>query len=81
MPSRMQISLDPGTRRKVAKRAASAGISISEYVRRAIANDLDPAKKPFDISEIFDLGRSDGATDVARDKHRMIAEAILAKRK
>jgi hypothetical protein len=81
MLSRLQVCLDPDTRRKVAKKAAAAGISMSEYVRRVIASDLDPAKKQFDVSEIFDLGRSDGTTSIATDKDRMIAEAILAGRK
>jgi hypothetical protein len=77
MLSRLQVCLDPDTRRKVAKKAAAAGISV----RRVIASDLDPAKKQFDVSEIFDLGRSNGTTSIATDKDRMIADAILAGRK
>jgi hypothetical protein len=56
----------------------SQGISIAEYVRRAIAKDLGTIPEPPPVSVIFDLGRSNPPSDIAHDKHRMIAEAVEA---
>jgi hypothetical protein len=74
----MQITLDRRLRSRVQKRAERLGVPIAEYVRQAIEKDLgdEPARVP--VSELFDLGRSKESTDIARDKHKMIADAIAA---
>ena len=65
-------------RKRAKARAAALGITFSEYVSRLIASDLgeDKPKSRADISIVFDLGASGKPTDIARDKHKMIAEAV-----
>ena len=57
------------------RRAARAGISLSEYIRRLVARDLDigaPAEDPSAIFGLFDSGGS----KIADGKQAMISEAI-----
>jgi len=61
--------------RRAQAKAAELGISFAEYVRRVIADDLGQPGHKVDISAVFDLGASREATNVARDKHRMLDEA------
>ena len=65
-------------RKRAKARAAELGITLSEYVTRLIASDLgeDKPKSKADISIVFDLGASGKPTDIARDKHKMIGEAV-----
>jgi len=79
MMSRTQISLDPELQQKARQRAARLGVSFAEYVRRVVERDLGRARPKLDASAVFDLGSSGGA-DVARDKDRMLGEAIAARR-
>jgi hypothetical protein len=84
MTARKQITLDPNLKRRAQARAAELGISFAEYVRRLIVRDLGDANpgtdhgtrpKP-DISIIFDLCDSGEPTDIARDKDKMLGEAV-----
>ncbi len=67
--------------RRAHARAAELGISLAEYMRRLVTQDLGdtetpgfaetgPDSKP-DISSIFDLGASAKPTDIARDKDKL----------
>lgn len=76
MNARMQITMDPDMQRRAQAKAAELGISFAEYIRRLVAGDLGDRKPKADISIMFDLGASDEPTDIARDKDRMIGEAI-----
>lgn len=76
MNARTQISIDPETQRRAHTRAAELGIPFAEYVRRLIAQDLGPARAVVDISVVFNLVDEGPATNVARDKDKMIAEAV-----
>jgi hypothetical protein len=76
MNARTQITMDPDLQRRAQARAEELGISFAEYVRRLLASDLGEPKPKADISIIFDLGASDEPTDIARDKDRMIDEAV-----
>jgi len=69
--------MDLELQRRAQARAAALGISFAEYVRRLVAGDLGERKpaKP-DISVMFDLGASDEPTNIARDKDKMIGEAV-----
>lgn len=88
MNVRLQISMDPALRRRAQAKAAALGISFAEYVRRLVAKDLGETETPGfgetdtkatpDISSIFDLGASAQPTDVARDKDKLIGEAVWA---
>ncbi len=88
MNIRTQISMDPALRRRARAKAAALGISLSEYVRRLVAQDLGESEArgfaetgtepKFDISSIFDLGSSAKPTDIARDKDKLVGEAVWA---
>jgi hypothetical protein len=76
MNARTQITIDPEIQRRAQEKAAELGISFAEYVRRLIATDLGGARRKVDVSVVFDLGGSDKPTDVARDKDRLVGEAL-----
>jgi hypothetical protein len=76
MNARTQITMDPDLQRRAQAKAAELGISFAEYVRRLVADDLGPPKPKPDISIVFDLGASAEPTDIARDKDKMIGEAV-----
>jgi hypothetical protein len=77
MNARTQITMDPALQRRAHAKAAELGISFAEYIRRLVAGDLGEARKTKpDISIMFDLGASDEPTDIARDKDKMIGEAV-----
>jgi len=78
MTVRQQISMPLPLKRRAQARAAQQRISLSEYLRRLIAQDLGPPKpkhKP-DISMVFDLGYSGQPTNIAHDKDRLLGEAV-----
>jgi hypothetical protein len=76
MNARTQIKLDPETQRRAQDKAAELGISFAEYVRRLLAQDLGPARRNTSVSLIFDLVDEGPPTSVARDKDKMVAEAL-----
>ena len=76
MGIRSQITLDPDLQRRAQLKATELGISFAEYVRRALAQDLGERKQTTDISVIFNLVRDGRATHIARDKDKMIGEAV-----
>ncbi len=77
MNIRTQITLDPDTQRRAQAKAAKLGISFAEYVRRLVAGDQAEPKSEFDISLMFDLVDEGAVTDIARDKDKMVGEAVL----
>ena len=74
---RTQISLDSERHAQARARAAALGISLAEYMRRLVDQDLAERPRGADRSVVFDLGSSRG-TDIASDKARMIGEATAA---
>src|SRR6266705_893962 len=76
MNARSQITMDPEMQRRAQAKAAELGISFAEYVRRLVADDLGEPRPKADISIVFDLGASGEPTDIARDKDKMIGEAV-----
>jgi hypothetical protein len=76
MNARTQITMDPGLQRRAQARAAELGISFAEYVRRLVAEDIGAPKPKADISGLFDLIDEGPPTDIARDKDKMIGEAV-----
>jgi len=80
MMSRTQISLDPEALRRARAKAALLGISLAEYLRRLVDRDLGEPVQIAEPSAIFNLGDS-GGSDVARDKDRMLGEAVARKPK
>jgi len=76
MNARTQITMDPEMQRRAHAKAAELGISFAEYVRRLVTQDLGEPKPKPDISIFFDLIDEGPATNIARDKDKMIGEAV-----
>jgi hypothetical protein len=78
--SRKQITVDPELKRRAQARAAQLGISLAEYIRRLIASDLvnpkPDAGPKADISILFNLIDEGPPTNIARDRDRMLGEAV-----
>ena len=72
---RTQISMDREMLRHARRRAADRGVSLAEYVRSLVEQDLGGKPAASDVHAIFGLIDS-GGSDVARDEDRMIAEAF-----
>ena len=68
--------MDPEMQRRAQAKAAELGISFAEYVRRLVAEDIGEPKPKADISIMFDLVDEGPPTDIARDKDKMIGEAV-----
>ena len=77
MMQRTQITLEPAEHRRARRRAAEQGISLAEYIRRLVREDLSEPRPRVAIDEIFDLGDS-RASDVAQHKDAYVGEAIGA---
>jgi hypothetical protein len=76
MNARTQITMDPEMQRRAQAKAAKLGISFAEYMRRLVAQDLGEPKPKADISIFFNLIDEGPPTDIARDKDKMIGEAV-----
>jgi hypothetical protein len=77
MNARTQITLDPETQRRAQAKAAELGISFAEYIRRLVAGDLGEARKAKpNISIMFDLVDEGPPTNIARDKDKLVGEAV-----
>lgn len=76
MSARTQITMDPEMQRRAQAKAAELGISFAEYVRGLVARDLGAPKPKGDISIIFDLVAEGEPTDIARDKDKLIGDAV-----
>ena len=76
MMAKMQITFEPEFQRRARRRASELGVSLAEYIRRLVARDLGNAAAP---GLVFNLGNS-GGSDIAKDKHAMIAQALVSAR-
>ncbi len=79
MMGRTQITLPPEVQRRARQRAGDLGVSLAEYIRRLVARDLGSAVAQTAPARVFDLGNP-GGSDIAKDKHAMIARATVAAR-
>jgi hypothetical protein len=68
--------MDPEMRRGAHAKAAGLGLSFAEYVRRLVAKDLGEAKPKPEIAIMFDLVDYGKPTNIARDKDKMIGDAV-----
>ncbi len=76
MMRRTQIMLTPEEHRQATRKAAEADISLAEYIRRLVRQDVEgPPRR--DISAIFGLGDS-GRSDISSNIHEHVGEAIEA---
>jgi hypothetical protein len=76
MNARTQITLDPEMQKRAQAKASALGISFAEYVRRLVTRDLSDTIREVDISAVFDLVDEGPETNIARDKDKMIGEAV-----
>ena len=73
--ARTQLSFEREMLRRARGRAEELGISLAEYVRRLVAEDLDEPRPAADPSAVFCLGGS-GGSDIAREKGRLLGDAF-----
>ena len=76
MNARTQITIDAEMQRRAQAKAAELGISFAEYVRRLLARDLGEREPEIGISVLFDLVDEGPPTNIARDKDKMVGEAV-----
>lgn len=79
MMARTQITLAPEFQRRARQRASDLGVSLAEYIRRLVARDLGGGAAQAASALVYDLGNS-GGSDIAKDKHAMIAQAMASAR-
>lgn len=72
------VLLDPSLRAVAKRRAEERGLSLSAYIRALIrADDAASRGATGDITRLFGLLGDEGTpTDIARDKHAMVAQAF-----
>jgi hypothetical protein len=75
---RTVISIERDLYERARERAERLGVSFAEYVRTALAEKLGEPRRRADPSIIFGLGSSGEPTDIARDKDKLIGEAVWA---
>lgn len=82
MTVHITLAWDEATKLRAEQRAAELGLSLDAYVASLVAKDETvkpknaPEKAKLPISSIFGLGCSDEPTDIAKDKDKMIGEAV-----
>ena len=82
MAKPVNILLDESLRAVARRRAAERDLSVSGYVRELIrADEAATRADPGDLGALIGiLGSAGELTDVARDKHLMIAQAFTVYR-
>ena len=72
------VLLDPSLRAVAKRRAQECGLSVSAYIRDLIrADDAVSRGETGDITALIGLLGSQGEpTDIARNKHEMVAQAF-----
>jgi hypothetical protein len=73
--TRTQLSFERRMLRRARERAGELGISLAEYVRRLVADDLGRGAPSADPATVFDLGSS-GSSDIAAEKDGMLGDAF-----
>jgi hypothetical protein len=73
--TRTQLSFEREMLRQAQRRAGELGLSLAEYVRRLVAEDLREDAPSGDPAAVFNLGAS-GGSDIASDKAAMVAGAF-----
>ena len=72
------VLLDPSLHAEAKLRAQERGLSLSAYIRELIrADDAASLGATGDITQLISLlGNQGTPTDIARDKHEMVAQAF-----
>ena len=80
---RTQIALNPEQHARVRRKATELGISMAEYIRRLVDQDLATVRTHADLASItglFDSGGSDIASERTEATRRAIAERAARKK-
>jgi hypothetical protein len=75
MMTRTPLSFEREILRRARARAGELGVSLAEYVRRLVAEDLGEGVVVSDPAVVLDLGAS-GGSDVAKHKDAMLGDAM-----
>jgi hypothetical protein len=78
MMQRTQVYLEASEHRRARRKAAELGISLAEYMRRLVRDDLAGPAAAADVTALFGLGDS-GGSDVSSFKDRYVGEAIAGR--
>jgi plasmid stability protein len=78
MAQRTQITLPDEDHRRARARASALGISLAEYVRRLVADDLHSERSAAPVDALFDLGTSAHVSAVSAHKDAYVGEAVEA---
>ena len=70
-----QITLSPEQHVQVKRRATELGISMAEYIRRLVDQDLDAPRPQSDLASIVRLFAS-GGSDIATERTEAIRSAV-----
>lgn len=73
---RTQITLSPEQHVRARRRATALGISMAEYVRRLVDEDLDAPRPRADLAPIVGLFAS-GGSDIATERTEAIRNAVI----
>ena len=73
--TRTQLSFELETLRRARTKAGQLGISLAEYVRRLVAEDLGELTPGADPTTVFNLGSS-GGSDISKEKDSMLGQAL-----
>ena len=78
MTVHVQIELDEETKRRAEERAAALGLTIEHYFAQLIKAGLPSPRHTAkgDVSDIFGLVKDGEPTDIARDKDKLIGDAV-----
>ena len=76
---RTQIALEAEQHALVKQKAAALGITMAEYIRRLVDQDLAGGGTNADLSAIIGIGRS-GGSDIATEGTAAVSEAVAALR-
>lgn len=72
---RTQIALSPEQHARAKRKATQMGISMAEYIRRLVDQDLARARTQADLTSITGLFNS-GGSDIANERPGAIRTAI-----
>ena len=75
MTQRTQIYLDREEHRRARHRAAELGVSLTEYIRRLVHEDLEPGAPRGSVKALFELGES-GSPDISDAIDAHVGEAV-----
>ena len=78
MAQRTQITLPDEDHRRARARASDLGISLAEYIRQLVADDLHSERNAAPVDALFDLGTSAHGSDVSAQKDAYVGEAVEA---